>query len=57
MRWIASASPAAGPIARPTGRAFGTAAGFFIDTIDSPFDVFTVFGHKFNPKKKHPTGA
>ena len=28
-----------------------TAAGFFIDTIDSPFDVFTVFGDKFNPKK------
>ena len=34
-----------------------TAAGFFIDTIDSPFDVFTVFGHKFNPKKKAPLGC
>ena len=32
MRLIASASPAAGPITRPMGRAVGTAAGFFFNT-------------------------
>ena len=28
-----------------------TAAGFCIDTIDSPFDVFTVFEFKYSPRK------
>ena len=28
-----------------------TGAGFFIDTIDSPFDVFTVFEFKYGPRK------
>jgi hypothetical protein len=28
-----------------------TAEGFFIDTVNSPFDVFTVFKFKTSPKK------
>ena len=28
-----------------------TAEGFFIDTVNSPFDVFTVFELEFSPKK------
>ena len=35
-----------------------TAEGFLIiDTVNSPFDVFTAFALLITPKKKHPTGA
>jgi hypothetical protein len=35
-----------------------TAEGFLIiDTVNSPFDVFTAFALLFTPKKKHPGGA
>ena len=28
-----------------------TAEGFFIDTVNSPFDVFTAFEFKYSPRK------
>ena len=34
-----------------------TPAGFFIDTIASPFDVFTVFVLLFTANKKAPLGC